>query len=123
MAAPVTLNTKTEYSDGAKAVSLAIALLRKAKANTWSEFIAAAQAHEDLAVTAVQAFTLTPAQIQLLMENQRYLDLMTISPMVLPTFCDTCGTISLQAGTTVKKCINTRACPGAMYKPAAATRG
>lgn len=122
MAAPVKLTTKPEYCDGAAAVSLAIALLRKAKANTWATFVASAQAQEDTAITAVQAFDLTEAQISLLANNQQYLDLMTITPMALPTFCDTCGTISLQAGTTVKKCINTRECAGAMYKPAAATR-
>lgn len=122
MAAPSKLVTKAEYDEPAIAVALGITLLKKAKANTWEQFIASAKNEDDLAVSAIQEFDLSPNQIGALQRNQSYLSLLCIAPMTVPTFCDKCGTMSLQAGTAVKKCINTRGCLGAMYKPAAATK-
>jgi len=122
MPAPVKLKTKTEYGAAETAVSLAIPIIRKSKANTWAEFIELARAEDINAITAVQAYDLSAEQMELLEANQRYVNLVQISPAVTPSFCDTCGTINLVSGTASSKCINTRGCAGTMTKPTGATQ-
>lgn len=115
------LSTRPEYSPQATAVSLGIALLKKAKANTWAELMLAAEQETEEVIKGVQAYDLTDEQYSLLQEYQQYVNLIKVSPSVIPTFCDTCDTVNLLSGGLQKRCINTRGCNGSMYKPAAAT--
>lgn len=115
------LKTKDEYGPLAKAVSLGIAVLKKAKKNTWAELAAAMATDDPALVKAFQSLDLTPEQLGVIAEYQEVLDLLRIAPPVIPAVCPTCGYFVLTNDTAPSKCQVTASCAGKPVKVGAAT--
>lgn len=115
------LKTKDEYGALATATSLGIAVLKKAKKNTWAELTEAMSTDDPALVKAFQALDLTPEQLGMIAEHQDVLDLLMIAPPVIPAVCPTCGHFVLTNDTAPSKCQVTASCTGKPVKVAAAT--
>ena len=116
------LKIKDEYSgsDVAAAASLGLAVLKKAKQNTWAGLIQAAEAQDPDAIKAFQALDLSAEQLTLL-SVQPVLTLLQVSPAVVPAVCPDCGHYVLVSATAPSSCMVTSGCIGKPYKIAAAT--
>jgi predicted Zn-ribbon and HTH transcriptional regulator len=115
------LKTKPEYGDLAQAVSLGIAVLKKAKKNTWDELAEAMATDDPVLVKAFKALDLTSEQLALISEYQKVLGLVRIAPPVIPAVCPACGYFVLTNDTAPSKCQVTASCTGKPAKVAAAT--
>lgn len=115
------LKTKPEYGDLAQAVSLGIAVLKKAKKNTWAELAEAMATDDPVLVKAFKALDLTSEQLALISEYQKVLGLVRIAPPVIPAVCPACGYFVLTNDTAPSKCQVTASCTGKPAKVAAAT--
>ena len=115
------LKTKPEYDGLAEAVSLGIALLKKAKQNTWPELIEAMGANNLLVIKAFKVVDLTDAQLETVDTWQPVLNLVKVNPAVIPVICPVCGHYVLTADTAPSRCMVTAGCEGKPFKVAAAT--
>lgn len=115
------LKTKPEYGELAQAVSLGIAVLKKAKKNTWAELAEAMSTDDPALVKAFKALDLTAEQLELIQDRQKVIGLVQISPPVIPAICPACGFFTLTNDTAPSKCQVTASCPGKPVKIAAAT--
>lgn len=115
------LKTKPEYTGVMEAVSLGIALLKKCKANTWGELTTSMAAGDAATVKIFRSLELGDRQLQVLQENQEFLDLLRISPAVVPAFCSTCGEFVLTSDTAPTKCMVSSDCAGKPFKVIGAT--
>ncbi|MET4144029.1 hypothetical protein [Arthrobacter sp. UYCo732] len=115
------LKTKPEYNGLAEAVSLGIALLKKAKQNTWPELIEAMGADNLLVIKAFKAVDLTDAQLDTVNTWQPVLNLVKVNPAVIPVICPVCQHYVLTADTAPTRCMVTAGCEGKPFKVAAAT--
>ncbi|MCU6479097.1 hypothetical protein [Arthrobacter sp. A2-55] len=116
----VWLKTKDTYSDTAVAASVAIALLKRTKQNTWTDLVRATD-EADLAVAKVfKTVELTDRQLELLNAQQPILGLLQISPAVVPAICPQCTHFVLVSDVAPTRCMVTPDCPGKPYKVLAA---
>jgi hypothetical protein len=115
------LKTKPEYDGLAEAVSLGIALLKKAKQNTWPELIEAMGAGNLLVIKAFKAVDLTDPQLDTINLWQPVLNLVKVNPAVIPVICPVCEHYVLTADTAPSRCMVTAGCEGKPFKVAAAT--
>jgi hypothetical protein len=115
------LKTKPEYDGLAEAVSLGIALLKKAKQNTWPELIEAMGAGNLLVIKAFKAVDLTDAQLDVVNLWQPVLNLVKVNPAVIPVICPACGHYVLTGDTAPSRCMVIAGCEGKPFKVAAAT--
>ncbi|MBG0738683.1 hypothetical protein IV500_04510 [Paeniglutamicibacter antarcticus] len=115
------LKTKPEYKGLAEAVSLGIALLKKAKQNTWPELVDAMGAGNLLVVKAFKAVDLTDPQLDTINAWQPVLNLVKVAPAVIPVICPVCEHYVLTADTAPSRCMVTAGCEGKPFKVAAAT--
>jgi hypothetical protein len=115
------LKTKPEYDELAQAVSLGIAVLKKAKKNTWAELADAMATDDPALVKAFKALDLSPDQLELIQDRQKVIGLVQISPPVIPAICPACGYFTLTNDTAPTKCQVTASCTGKPVKIAAAT--
>lgn len=115
------LKTKPEYKGLAEAVSLGIALLKKAKQNTWPALVSAIGESDPLVVKAFKAVELTEAQQETVNLWQPVLNLVQVSPAVIPVICPKCGHYVLTGDTAPSRCMVTAGCEGKPFKVAAAT--
>ena len=114
------LKTKEEYGPLATAVSLALTILRRAKANTWEELGDAMASEDPAAVKALQAIDLTDTQLALIGEHANILPLIRLTPPAIPAVCPVCGQFVLVAAQTPSKCLVTGGCAGKPVKVGAA---
>lgn len=115
------LKTKPEYDGLAEAVSLGIALLKKAKQNTWPDLVEAMGANNLLVIKAFKAVDLTDSQLDTVNEWQHVLNLVKVNPAVIPVICPVCEHYVLTADTAPSRCMVTAGCEGKPFKVAAAT--
>lgn len=115
------LKTKPEYEGLAEAVSLGIALLKKAKQNTWPGLVAAMGESDPLVVKAFKAVDLTDPQLETINAWQPVLNLVQVNPAVIPVICPLCGHYVLTGDTAPSRCMVTAGCEGKPFKVIAAT--
>jgi hypothetical protein len=115
------LKTKPEYDGMAEAVSLGIALLKKAKQNTWPELVEAMGSGNLLVIKAFKAVDLTDAQLDTVNLWQHVLNLVKVNPAVIPVICPVCEHYVLTADTSPSRCMVIAGCEGKPFKVAAAT--
>lgn len=115
------LKTKPEYEGLAEAVSLGIALLKKAKQNTWPELVTAMGSNNLLVIKAFKAVDLTDAQLDTINMWQPVLNLVKVNPAVIPVICPVCEHYVLTADSAPSRCMVTAGCEGKPFKVAAAT--
>lgn len=115
------LKTKPEYEGLAEAVSLGIALLKKAKQNTWPELVTAMGSNNLLVIKAFKAVDLTDAQLDTINMWQPVLSLVKVNPAVIPVICPVCEHYVLTADSAPSRCMVTAGCEGKPFKVAAAT--
>lgn len=115
------LKTKPEYDGMAEAVSLGIALLKKAKQNTWPELVQAMGTGNLLVIKAFKAVDLTDAQLDTVNMWQHVLNLVKVNPAVIPVICPVCEHYVLTGDTAPSRCMVTAGCEGKPFKVAAAT--
>lgn len=115
------LKTKPEYDGLAEAVSLGIALLKKAKQNTWPELVEAMGAGNLLVIKAFKAVDLTDAQLDTVNLWQPVLNLVKVAPPVIPVICPDCEHYILTGDTAPSRCMVTAGCEGKPFKVAVAT--
>jgi hypothetical protein len=115
------LKTKPEYDGMAEAVSLGIALLKKAKQNTWPELVEAMGSGNLLVIKAFKAVDLTDAQLDTVNLWQPVLNLVKVNPAVIPVICPVCEHYVLTGDTAPSRCMVTAGCEGKPFKVAAAT--
>ncbi|GAA4033845.1 hypothetical protein GCM10023063_17120 [Arthrobacter methylotrophus] len=115
------LKTKPEYEGLAEAVSLGIALLKKAKQNTWPELVEAMGSGNLLVIKAFKAVDLTDAQLETVNMWQHVLNLVKVNPAVIPVICPACEHYVLTADTAPTRCMVTAGCEGKPFKVTAAT--
>lgn len=115
------LKTKPEYKGMAEAVSLGIAVLKKAKQNTWAELVEGMNSGNLLVVKAFKALDLTDAQLEAVNTWQPVLNLVKINPAVIPVICPVCQYYVLTGDTAPSRCMVTAGCEGKPFKVAAAT--
>lgn len=115
------LKTKPEYKGMAEAVSLGIAVLKKAKQNTWAELVEGMDSGNLLVIKAFKALDLTDAQLEAVNNWQPVLNLVKINPAVIPVICPACEYYVLTGDTAPTRCMVTAGCEGKPFKVAAAT--
>lgn len=115
------LKTKPEYEGLAEAVSLGIALLKKAKQNTWPELVTAMGSNNLLVIKAFKAVDLTDAQLDTINMWQPVLNLVKVNPAVIPVICPVCEHYVLTTDSAPSRCMVTAGCEGKPFKVAAAT--
>lgn len=115
------LKTKPEYKGLAEAVSLGIALLKKAKQNTWPELVEAMGSENLLVIKAFKAVDLTDGQLDTVNTWQPVLNLVKVNPAVIPVICPECGHYVLTGDTPPSRCMVTAGCEGKPFKVIAAT--
>lgn len=114
------LETNSEYSETAQAVSLGLAVLRKCKQNSWEELVAAMAADDVTVIKAFQALDLDEDQLELMGRRQREIGLVRITPAVVPAICPACEMFILTSDAAPAKCQVTAGCEGKPAKVAAA---
>jgi hypothetical protein len=119
---------RSEYTGAWAALSLGVALLRKSKANTWSEMTEKLEDPESLVSVNLSKVVLSDEQIALLDTNDEVLQYLKNDPSVQVALCG-CGLPYLVAGKTAtaaaatapKTCLADPRCESVPVKPAAAT--
>lgn len=115
------LQVKEGYSGLTAAVSLAVAILKKSRSNTWDELLAGMAGQEPAVMKAFASLELTNSQLDLLGSYVPVLRMISIKPVTVPAICPECGLyILMSTGTVPSKCLVTAGCTGKPVKPAAA---
>lgn len=111
---PATFHLDTTQSDLVQAASLALALMRTAKTNTWA----------DLTTKPDQlvGVNVPPGQVDLLNRYSGPLTLLRVGPpMVTIAVCPDCGLFTVVAGMVAATCTLTLGCSGSPVRVSAAT--
>lgn len=98
----------------ARAASLALALLRATKTQSWAELVA-----EPSRLVGLEVDT---DQVELLNRHRDALALLRATPATALSVCPVCGKFTVVTGTAAKKCPLTLGCPGEPVKASAATK-
>lgn len=116
------LQVKEGYEGLTASVSLAVAILKKCRINTWDELLAAMADNEPFVVKTFSALELGNSQLELLGGFTPVLQTISIKPVTVPAICPACGLyVLLGTGTVPSKCLVTAGCTGKPVKPTAAT--
>ena len=116
------LQVKEGYDGLTASVSLAVAILKKCRINTWDELLAAMADAEPFVVKTFSALELGNSQLELLSGFTPVLQTISIKPATVPAVCPVCGLyVLLGTGTVPSKCLVTAGCTGKPVKPTAAT--
>lgn len=120
----LSLSVDEEYSGVAEAVSLAMALLRKCKQNSWSELLSGMESGEPVAAKAMRNIDLTDEQLETIGQYVPVLELIRIRPAATPCICPVCSAYVLVSDTKTTKCLVTTGCEGkpVKIKPASAVK-
>lgn len=116
------LQVKEGYEGLTASVSLAVAILKKCRINTWDELLAAMADNEPFVVRTFSGLELGNSQLELLGGFTPVLATISIKPVTIPAICPECGLyVLLGTGTVPSKCLVTAGCTGKPVKPTAAT--
>lgn len=116
------LQVKEGYEGLTASVSLAVAILKKCRINTWDELLAAMADSEAFVVKTFSGLELGNSQLELLGAFTPVLQTISIKPVTIPAICPVCGLyVLLGTGTVPSKCLVTAGCTGKPVKPTAAT--
>lgn len=119
--AEVRYTLKDGYTGAVAALSLATALLRKSKANTWAQLTAELEDPESVTCEKLKQVILTDEQVELLDSNDEVLRYLKLLPPVQVALCS-CGLPYLLAGGAAPtSCTADEGCTGTPVKPSAAT--
>lgn len=117
----VTFTSDTKLGQKGQAVALALALLRKAKQDTWDDLLAAIDADDPDTMSTLATLHLTDQQRRTVETHAGLVRLVgTRPPLRTVAFCVACGEHLVVVGAVPSRCTFTRHCGGTYSKVTAA---